>query len=271
LPTANYQLPFNSLSCQSKTLKMKVVIIEDEELAARRLESMIKECAPDTEIIAKLESVEDAIEWFRSHASPDLIFLDIHLEDDLSFTIFEKVKVTSPIIFTTAYDEYAIRAFKMKSIDYLLKPIVKEELANSLEKYREFTSARTQPDMEAIFRMITSGVPAYKERFSITVGQKIKSYATAEISWFYSEEGITFMVINDNHQYPIDFSLDDLSTQLNPKEFFRINRQFLVKLESIKNVHIYPKSRLKLELIPHADKEVFVSRDKVTRFKEWLG
>jgi DNA-binding LytR/AlgR family response regulator len=250
---------------------MKVVIIEDEELAARRLETLIRECAPETEVIARLESVEDAIDWFRGHPAPDLIFLDIHLEDDLSFTIFEKVKVESPIIFTTAYDEYAIRAFKMRSIDYLLKPIVKEELAQSLVKFREFTKGHHQPDMEALFRMITSGTPAYKERFSITVGQKIKTYATSDIAWFYSEEGITFMVVNDNHQYPIDFSLDDLSTQLNPKEFFRVNRQFLVKLSSIKNVHIYPKSRLKLELLPPADREIFVSRDKVTRFKEWLG
>jgi len=250
---------------------MKVVIIEDEELAARRLESLIRECAPDTEVIAKLESVEDAVDWFRNHPSPDLIFLDIHLEDDLSFSIFEKVKVSSPIIFTTAFDEYAIRAFRMKSIDYLLKPIVQEELARSLEKYREFTAVKQQPDMDALYRMISSGVPAYKERFSVTVGQKIKSYATSEISWFYSEEGITFMVINDNHQYPIDFSLDDLAGQLNPKEYFRVNRQFLVSLGSIRNVHIYPKSRLKIEIAPPSDREVFVSRDKVTRFKEWLG
>jgi len=250
---------------------MKVVIIEDEELAARRLESLIRECAPDTEVIARLESVEDAVDWFRNHPSPDLIFLDIHLEDDLSFSIFEKVKVSSPIIFTTAFDEYAIRAFRMKSIDYLLKPIVQEELARSLEKYREFTAAKQQPDMDALYRMISSGTPAYKERFSVTVGQKIKSYATSEISWFYSEEGITFMVISDNHQYPIDFSLDDLAGQLNPKEYFRVNRQFLVSLGSIKNVHIYPKSRLKIEIAPPSDREVFVSRDKVTRFKEWLG
>lgn len=250
---------------------MKVVIIEDEELAARRLESLIRECAPETEVIARLESVEDAVDWFRNHPSPDLIFLDIHLEDDLSFSIFEKVKVSSPIIFTTAFDEYAIRAFRMKSIDYLLKPIVQEELARSLEKYREFTAVKQQPDMDALYRMISSGTPAYKERFSVTVGQKIKSYATSEIAWFYSEEGITFMVINDNHQYPIDFSLDDLAGQLNPKEYFRVNRQFLVSLGSIRNVHIYPKSRLKIEIAPPSGREVFVSRDKVTRFKEWLG
>lgn len=251
---------------------MKIVIIEDEELAARRLEGMIKECDSSIEVIARLESVEDSVEWFRNHPSPDLIFLDIHLEDDLSFAIFEKVKVDAPVIFTTAYDEYAIRAFKMKSIDYLLKPIVQEELARSLDKFHEFSSPKPQQDMETLFRMfVKPGQPDYKERFSVTIGQKIKTFPINEISWFYSEEGITFMVTNDNHQYPIDFSLDDLTDMLDPKLFFRINRQFIVKMEAIGNIHIYPKSRLKLELKPVSNKEVFVSRDKVTRFKQWLG
>ena len=251
---------------------MKIVIIEDEELAARRLEGMIKECDSSIEVIARLESVEDSVEWFRNHPSPDLIFLDIHLEDDLSFAIFEKVKVDAPVIFTTAYDEYAIRAFKMKSIDYLLKPIVQEELARSLDKFHEFSSPKPPQDMETLFRMfVKPGQPDYKERFSVTIGQKIKTFTINEISWFYSEEGITFMVTNDNHQYPIDFSLDDLTDMLDPKLFFRINRQFIVKMEAIGNIHIYPKSRLKLELKPVSNKEVFVSRDKVTRFKQWLG
>ena len=251
---------------------MKVVIIEDEELAARRLEGMIRDCDGSVEVIAKLESVEDSVTWFRNHPSPDLIFLDIHLEDDLSFAIFEKVKVDAPVIFTTAYDEYAIRAFKLRSIDYLLKPIVQEELARSLDKFREFSRPNPQPDIESLFRMFTGGSgEKYKERFSITVGQKIKSYGVSEISWFYSEAGITFMVVNDNHQYPVDFSLDELTSMLNPKEFFRINRQFLVKIGSVKNIHIYPKGRLKLELMPPSDKEIFVSRGKVTKFKEWLG
>jgi len=250
---------------------MNVVIIEDEELAARRLENLIGECSPEARVIAKLESVEEAVDWFTTHTSPDLIFLDIHLEDDLSFSIFEQVKVSSPIIFTTAYDEYAIRAFKMKSIDYLLKPIVKEELARSLDKYRDFTHGTVKTDMESIFKMITGHAVSYKERFSVTIGQKIKSFSMAEIAWFYSTEGITFMVTNDNHHYPVDFSLDELNTQLNPKDFFRISRQFIVKMSSVKQIHIYPKGRLKLELQPLADSEVFVSRDKVGRFKEWLG
>lgn len=251
---------------------MKIVIIEDEELASRRLEGLIKECDSSIEVIARLESVEDSVEWFRNHPSPDLIFLDIHLEDDLSFAIFEKVKVDAPVIFTTAYDEYAIRAFKMKSIDYLLKPIVQEELARSLDKFHEFSSSKPQQDMETLFRMfVKPDQQDFKERFSVTIGQKIKTFPINEISWFYSEEGITFMVTNDNHQYPIDFSLDDLTGMLDPKLFFRINRQFIVKMEAIGNIHIYPKSRLKLELKPASSKEVFVSRDKVTRFKQWLG
>lgn len=250
---------------------MNVVIVEDEELAARRLESLIAECAPGTRVLAKLESVGEAIDWFTNHAAPDLIFLDIHLEDDLSFTIFEKVKIDAPVIFTTAFDEYAIRAFKLRSIDYLLKPIAPEDLARSLDKYRYFSSPLQQPDLTSLYKMFTSGTPAYKERFSITVGQKIKSYSIAEIAWFYSEEGITFMVVNDNHQYPVDFSLEELCAQLDPTLFFRINRQYLVKMSAIRTVHIYPKSRLKLELNPATRNEIFVSRDKVSRFKEWLG
>lgn len=251
---------------------MKVVIIEDEELAARRLETMIKDCDGSIEVIARLESVEDSVEWFRNHPSPDLIFLDIHLEDDLSFAIFEKVRVDAPVIFTTAYDEYAIRAFRLKSIDYLLKPIVQEDLARSLDKFRQFSRPAPPADLSTLFRMLSgNSEAAYRERFSVTIGQKIKSFPLSEISWFYSEEGITFMVTGDNHQYPVDYSLEELVNQLNPDIFFRVNRQFLVKLSSIRNIHIYPKSRLKLELNPLADREVFVSRDKVTRFKEWLG
>jgi DNA-binding LytR/AlgR family response regulator len=251
---------------------MRVVIVEDEELAARRLETMIKDCDGSIEVIARLESVEDSVEWFRNHPSPDLIFLDIHLEDDLSFAIFEKVRVDAPVIFTTAYDEYAIRAFRLKSIDYLLKPIVQEDLARSLDKFRQFSRQAPPADLGSLFRMLSgNSETAYRERFSVTIGQKIKSFPLSEISWFYSEEGITFMVTCDNHQYPVDYSLEELVNQLNPGIFFRVNRQFLVKLSSIRNVHIYPKSRLKLELNPLSDREVFVSRDKVTRFKEWLG
>ena len=169
---------------------MNVLIIEDEQLAARRLESMILSYDPSIQVLAKLESVEDSVEWFKSHAHPDLIFLDIHLEDDLSFAIFDKVRVDSPIIFTTAFDEYAIRAFKLKSIDYLLKPIVQEELNNAIAKYKAWSGQKNNIDMSALFDMISKKEVSYRERFSVSYGQKIKSFGVSEIAYFYSKEGM---------------------------------------------------------------------------------
>lgn len=250
---------------------MKIVIIEDEQLAARRLESMLKVSVPDIQIVAIIESVKESVDWFQNNPHPDLIFLDIHLEDDLSFLIFDRVRVSSPIIFTTAYDEYAIRAFKLKSIDYLLKPIVQEELDNAIRKYNELVVPASQSvDFSQLYKLITKQNQVWKERFSLTIGQKIKTVTVSEIAYFYSMEGITFMVLNNKSEYPIDDSLDALSKELNPVNFFRINRKYLVKIESIANVHIFPKSHLKLELNPLPKEEVFVSIDKVTSFKNWL-
>jgi len=249
---------------------MKVVIIEDEELAAKRLEKMILEIDPLIQVVAKLESVEESVAWFKKNTEPDLLFLDIHLEDDISFAIFDKVKVGSSIIFTTAYDEYAIRAFKLKSIDYLLKPVRSEDLKRALDKFKDMKGAVAGIDMNALIEIITKKSIDFKDRFSVSIGQKIKFFSIDEIAYFYSEESITFLMTNDNHSFPIDFSLDELSQQLNPKFFFRINRQMIVKIHSIKNVHVFPKSHLKLELTPAYSGEVFVSIDKVTKFKAWL-
>ena len=250
---------------------MKVIIIEDEELAARRLENMILSYDKNIMVLAKLESVEDSVKWLKKNNQPDLIFLDIHLEDDISFSIFEKVKVTSPIIFTTAFDEYAIRAFKLKSIDYLLKPIVQEELNKAIDKYKDMIKT-TNPavDLSSLYALLSQKAVTYKERFSFAVGQKLKTFTIQEIAYFYSTEGMTFMVLNNKNEYPIDYSLDALIHELNPKEFFRINRQYLIKITSIGQVHIFPKSRLKIELIPPVKDDIFVSLDKVTSFKEWM-
>jgi DNA-binding LytR/AlgR family response regulator len=250
---------------------MNVLIIEDEQLAARRLESMVLAYDPTIQILAKLESVEDSVAWFKTHTHPDLIFLDIHLEDDLSFAIFDKVKVDSPIIFTTAFDEYAIRAFKLKSIDYLLKPIIQEELDNAIAKYKAWNGQKNSIDMSALFEMISKKEVTYRERFSVSYGQKIKSFPVTEIAYFYSKEGMTYAVLNDTKHYPVDYSLDNLLNELNPNEFFRINRQYLIKHGSIKQVHVFPKSHLKLELAPKPLDDIFVSIDKVTAFKKWLG
>lgn len=250
---------------------MNVVIIEDEMLAARRLENMVAVCDPAIRVVAKLESVEESVEWFRHHPHPDLIFLDIHLEDDLSFVIFERVTIQSPIIFTTAYDEYAIRAFKMKSIDYLLKPINQEQLNQAIRKYREMMGTVNQPvDLSSLYELISRQHQPRRERFSVTVGQRIKTFATDEVAYFYSMEGITFMVLKNKTEYPVDGTLESLTKELDPTDFFRINRKYLVRIGSIANVHIYPKSRLKLELIPAPKEEVFVSIDKVVTFKKWL-
>lgn len=250
---------------------MKVLIIEDEQLAARRLEKMVMDYDPDVQVLGKLESVAESVEWFRTNAHPDLIFLDIHLEDDLSFVIFDKVKVNSPIIFTTAFDEYAIRAFKLKSIDYLLKPIVQEQLNRAIDKYKNWNGRDPGVDLSALYDLINNKNPKYRERFSVSFGQKIRSFETSDVAWFFSLEGETYAKLLDQHEYPIDYSLDNLAAELNPADFFRVNRKILLAHKAIKQVHVFPKSRLKLELNPKPSEDVFVSLDKVTQFKLWLG
>ena len=249
---------------------MKTIIIEDEQLAARRLENMVKSIVPTIEIIAKLESVKESVEWFQRNEQPDLIFLDIHLEDGLSFSIFDQVKVNSPIIFTTAFDEYAIKAFKLKSIDYLLKPIVQNDLEKAVAKFRDWGEKKQLIDVSELFRLMNMTPKQYRERFSVVVGQKLKSIDVKEINYFFSNSGITFVAMQPKGQYSLDLSLDNLMEELDPKQFFRVNRQYIVSLQSIVNIHIFPKSRLKLELNPPVPEGVFVSLDKVVDFKKWV-
>ncbi len=249
---------------------MKTVIIEDEVFAARRLENMIKEIDSSIEIVANLESVKESVEWFRSNEQPDLIFLDIQLEDDLSFAIFEQVAVQSKIIFTTAFDEYAIKAFKHNSIDYLLKPINKEELMQAIGKYRSWNKKSPQIVDASLLRDLLRPQAAYRERFLVTVADKLKYINVQDIAYFFSLSGITFVVMQSGNQYSLDFSLDNLKEILSPKEFFRINRQYLIGLKSIDKVSVFPKSRLKINLAPHADGDIFVSIDKTPDFKDWL-
>lgn len=250
---------------------MKAIIIEDEEFAATMLENMIKECDNSIEIATKLQSVKESVEWLRSNPQPDLIFLDIQLEDDLCFSIFDQVSVRSQIIFTTAFDEYAIKAFKLKSIDYLLKPVDHHELKQAISKFRNWNSEKTviiNPD--ELRNLMVQQQTAYRERFSVVVGEKIKTINVNDIAYFFSVSGITFVVLNSNNQYSIDLSLDAIKEQLNPRDFFRVSRQYLVKLSAIKNVHVFPKSRLKLEINPPATDEVFVTLEKVPEFKKWI-
>ena len=249
---------------------MKTIIIEDEQLAARRLEIMVKTIDPSIEIVAKLESIAESVNWFKNNAHPDLIFLDIHLEDGLSFSIFDQVKVNVPIIFTTAFDEYAIKAFKLKSIDYLLKPIIQDDLERAIKKYRDWGEKQQLVNLSELYKLMQGNEKSYRERFSVIVGQKLKSIDVKDIAYFFSTSGITFVVMNSKSQYSVDQSLDNLLDELDPKQFFRINRQYLVSLSSIANIHIFPKSRLKLELNPAVKESIFVSIDKVPDFKKWV-
>jgi DNA-binding LytR/AlgR family response regulator len=250
---------------------MRVVIIEDESLASERLKKMILTYDQDIEILAQLESVEESVEWFENNSHPDLIFLDIHLEDDLSFAIFEKVKISSSIIFTTAFDEYAIKAFKLKSIDYLLKPISQEELNAALKKYREMSSDQLRSnDFHLLYDLIVKKDAVYRERFSVKVGQKIKSFTTSDVSYFKSESGFTAAYLDDGKTYYLDQSLDALTKEINPACFFRINRKMLVALKAIREVHILSTNRYKLDISPRKDDDALVSIDKVTPFKKWF-
>jgi len=249
---------------------MRTIIIEDEEFAARRLENMIRECDPGIEIVSKFASVNESVAWLKSNVQPDLIFLDIQLEDDLSFAIFEQVQVRSKIIFTTAFDEYAIKAFKLNSIDYLLKPINQEELCRAIDKFRSWTSETAPVIDAAMLRDLLRPQQAYRERFMVTVGDKLKTINMSDIAYFFSAAGITFVVMHSKNQYSLDFSLDNLKEMLNPKEFFRVNQQFLIGLKSIEKVVVYTKSRLKLVLNPPTDADLFGSIDKAPEFKQWL-
>ena len=250
---------------------MNAIIIEDENLTAQRLEGMLKKCDSSIRVLAILPSVTESVQWLRKNDAPDIVFMDIHLEDDLCFKIFELASLTAPVIFTTAYDEYMIKAFKVNSIDYLLKPVNLVELMAALDKFKALRDRYSKPDFDTLLQYIGQRAPEYKTRFMITVGNKIRSIETADTAYFYSDEKITFMVTRDGQHLPIDFSLDKLTALLDPKQFFRTSRQYLVGFSSIQAVLTHFKGKLKLELAPKARHDVFVSGDRMTDFKDWLG
>jgi DNA-binding LytR/AlgR family response regulator len=249
---------------------VKTLIIEDEYRAADRMESLLHKIDPEIKVLEKLDSVEAAVGWFQENAQPDLLFADIQLADGLCFEIFDQIKVKSFIIFTTAYNEYAIRAFELNSIGYLLKPIDEEKLRKSLTKFRHFSNLISEVENSHLKELIFSKQKSYKKRFVVTVGYKIKTINTNDIAWFVSEDRITYMVTFDNQKFPIDFSLDRLEELLSPNDFFRINRQYLVCFESIASIAILSKSRIKLGLNPAVEEEVLVSSSRTSKFREWL-
>lgn len=250
---------------------MKVIIIEDEKPSARRLQRMLANL--DMEADTMLHSVEESIEWFQNNTHPDLIFLDIQLSDGLSFEIFETIKIKSAIIFTTAYDEYALQAFKLNSIDYLLKPIDSDELETAVRKYKENSPEKQAVtlDFSDIKKLLVNPLDReYKKRFSVKVGQHLKLINADDIECFYSENKGTYLHTTEGRNYLVDKTLDQLEDELEPHTFFRINRKFFVNINAIKDMVSYTNSRLQIKLNSYKEQEVIVARERVKDFKSWL-
>ncbi len=250
---------------------MNILLVEDEQPAAKRLRNLILECRPQANILAAIDSVERTVQWLGSNAAPDLIFMDIQLADGLSFDIFNQIPIQSPIIFTTAYDQYTLKAFKVNSVDYLLKPIDPAELQAAFGKFDQVFGKKMNYDLGAIQQLIKSmSQPQYKERFLVRVGQQMMYILVVDIHFFYSEDGLAYAKTSDGKKHLVDYTLEQLEENLNPADFFRINRKIIIHVNSILKIAPYFNSRLKLEIKPKADFEVVVSRERVNDFKKWL-
>jgi DNA-binding LytR/AlgR family response regulator len=251
---------------------MKIIIIEDEKPAARLLQRKVEKLG--LQVNTLLHSVEEAIQWFNNNTHPDLIFLDIQLSDGLSFEIFESIEIKSAVIFTTAYDEYALRAFKLNSIDYLLKPIDEDDLAIAISKFKnQFQkSIVSNLDFDAIKRMLVNPIDrTFKKRFTIKMGQQLKMVNIDEVECFYSENKGTYLHTFDNRNYLLDTTLELLETELDPKDFYRVSRKFIIPMRGIKEIQMHSNSRLKVILLSYKDDEIIVARERVNDFKDWLG
>jgi len=250
---------------------MNILIIEDEKPSARRLQRMLATLNMEVETL--LHSVEESINWFQNNPHPDLIFLDIQLSDGLSFEIFEAIKIKSAVIFTTAYDEYALQAFKLNSIDYLLKPIDAVDLTKAVKKYQERLPQKQAVtlDFNDIKKLLINPIDRdFKKRFSVKVGQHLKLINIDDIECFYSENKGTYLYTNEGRNYLLDTTLEILENDLEPQTFFRINRKFFVNINAIKDMVSYTNSRLQIKLNTYSDESVIVARERVKDFKEWL-
>lgn len=253
---------------------MRVLIIEDEKIAAERLQVLLREYDPAAEIAAHLFSVEEAVLWLEQEAPPDIIFSDIHLSDGFCFDIFKKVTCLKPVIFTTAYDQYTLEAFRVHSIDYLLKPVTKEALAAAMDKLKQLHSNPLQHSLEEIARMVQQhqSAPRYKDRFLARSGQKMFFVPCEEVDYFQADDKIVYLVDKQGNKFLVDHTLDRLENLLNPRDFFRLNRRYLVRFSSISQIRPHINSRLKL-LIRNGSKheEVILSRERVQPFRQWAN
>lgn len=250
---------------------MKVLIVEDESMAAKRLTNLLLKLEPDIEILDQLDSVKTAVKWLSNNQA-DLLFFDIQLADGLSFEILNQVNIQTPIIFTTAFDEYAIKAFKVNSIDYLLKPIDPVELKHALEKFHQnFKQPETQqPNMAMLEQAMKMLTKQYKERFVVKIGEHIHTIPVSDTAYFFSQDKATFLVTQEKKRYIIDYTLEEVEGLIDPQDFFRINRKYLVSMRAVKDIVSYTNSRLRIILHQSDEMDAIVSRERVQDFKKWL-
>lgn len=251
---------------------MKVLIIEDEQISAHILQDILVDQFPEIEVLASLKSIVNTVRWFEQNEDPDLIFMDIELSDGLSFDLFKLIDIKVPIIFTTAFDQYALKAFKVNSLDYILKPIDPAELKCAISKYRELQGLKVNYEQNVIQELVKSlARPSYRERFMVKSGQNLGYVHTNDLLYAFAEEGLVFLVAKDGKKFNIDHKIEELQNLLDPKDFFRVNRKFIVNINSIQKIYTWFNSRLKLDLLRGDEHEVIVSRERVTDFKNWLG
>lgn len=251
---------------------MKVLVVEDEKSAAKRIISLLHEVDPQMEVLQVLDTVKKTVEWFMAHPAPDLLFLDIQLADGLSFDIFDKVEISCPVIFTTAYDQYALKAFEVYSLDYLLKPIGREKLIRAIDKYNKIIGHIDKKLDSTILQNALEMIQgkSFKERFIVKYGEHIKSIPTDQICCFFSEEKISFLKSYDGRKFVVDYTIEQIESLIDPAQFFRINRKYIINVEAIEDVVIYSNSRLKLIVKHFHDMDMIVAREKVQSFKRWL-
>jgi DNA-binding LytR/AlgR family response regulator len=249
---------------------MKVLIIEDEAPAFRRLQRVLEELRPNIQILDVIDTIEHSVKWLRNHQEPDLIFMDIQLADGVSFEIFDQIEVKTPVIFTTAYNDYTLKAFKVNSIDYLLKPIDKYLLKQSIEKWESLKEVYNGVELKEIIKSIKPESKEFKKRFLVKSNSKLLSIKTNEIAYFFTENGIVYIKTNKENKFHIDTKLDQIQEQIDSQQFFRLNRQFIVNLDSIISSLPYDKGKIMVEVIPKTSLPIIVSRDKASDFKKWL-
>jgi DNA-binding LytR/AlgR family response regulator len=253
---------------------MKILIIEDEELAVKKLQKTLASAAANAEIVGTTDSIKSSVEWLQQNPPPDLILMDIELADGQSFEIFNLTEVKSPVIFTTSYDEYALKAFKVNSVDYLLKPVQKEELQAALNKFTRLRSDnKSDINIDTLVKELQQKLQHkdYRKRFLVKHAQKLVSIEVEDIAYFYSDGRLNFFKTDDNRKFVVDYTMDELEEMLDPEKYFRISRSFYVSINSVDKIDDYFGNRLILGIKPVVDKEALVSREKVTEFKKWLG